>query len=245
VGVTPEVEGQASPAVTAGLRPGDRFVRVDDQTVQSYRSFVDYIDAHAGQELELVVRRNGQVVTVRATPTEVREDGELVGRLGIIVGESLIGRDRSGPIEGIADAGGGFWRMFTGSFAMIGQAFGPEGIGRIGELLVGGEERRVDDPVGIVGAARVAGQAVQAGLAEAFLEMFAFFNVFVGILNLFPLPPLDGGHLAVLGIESATGRRLDQRRLIPVTALVVAFLLLFTISLLYLDVVRPIPNPFQ
>jgi membrane-associated protease RseP (regulator of RpoE activity) len=67
----------------------------------------------------------------------------------------------------------------------------------------------------------------------------------VGILNLLPLPPLDGGHLAVLGIEQVTGRRIDQRKLIPVTALVAVFLLLFTVSLLYLDVVQPIPNPFQ
>ncbi|MGH2677670.1 MAG: site-2 protease family protein, partial [Actinomycetota bacterium] len=68
---------------------------------------------------------------------------------------------------------------------------------------------------------------------------------FVGIVNLFPLPPLDGGHLAVLGIERVTGRRIDQRKLIPITALVAGFLLLFTFSLVYLDVVRPIPNPFQ
>jgi membrane-associated protease RseP (regulator of RpoE activity) len=96
-----------------------------------------------------------------------------------------------------------------------------------------------------VGAARVSGQAVAAGQTEIFFFLFAFFNVFVGILNLLPLPPLDGGHLAVLGVESAFGRRIDQRKLIPITALVAGFLLLFTVSLLYLDVIRPIPNPFQ
>jgi membrane-associated protease RseP (regulator of RpoE activity) len=127
----------------------------------------------------------------------------------------------------------------------MGRVFGPEGLGQIGEALVGGRERTVNDPVGVVGAARAAGQAFAAGQFGSYLYLFAFFNVFVGILNILPLPPLDGGHLAVLGFEGLTGRRVDQRKLIPITALVAGFLILFTFSLLYLDVVSPIPNPFQ
>jgi membrane-associated protease RseP (regulator of RpoE activity) len=127
----------------------------------------------------------------------------------------------------------------------MGRVFGPEGLGRVGELLLGRDERSVQDPVGVVGAARVSGQAVQAGLFDVFFQLFAFFNVFVGILNLLPLPPLDGGHLAVLGFETVTGRRVDPRRLIPITALVAGFLVLFTIAITYLDLFSPIPNPFR
>jgi membrane-associated protease RseP (regulator of RpoE activity) len=134
--------------------------------------------------------------------------------------------------------------MVVRSFQAMAQVFGPEGISRIGQLLTGEVDRGVNDPVGVVGAARFSGQAVQAGFLDVFLALFAFFNVFVGILNILPLPPLDGGHLAVLGWEAVTGRRVDPRRLIPVTALVAGFLILFTVSLLYLDVVSPIPNPF-
>jgi membrane-associated protease RseP (regulator of RpoE activity) len=245
VGVAPELEGRPSPAVGAGLRAGDRFVRVDGRPVDSYRKFLDYIDSHAGEELTLVVERDGELVTVRATPTEVRDGKDLVGRLGIVVSEAVVARDRSGPVEGVADAGRAIGQMVVGSFRAMGQVFGPEGISRVAQLLTGERERSTADPVGVVGAARVSGQAVAAGQAEVFFSLFAFFNVFVGILNLLPLPPLDGGHLAVLGIERVTGRRLDQRKLVPVTAVVAAFLLLFTVSLLYLDVVRPIPNPFQ
>jgi len=135
--------------------------------------------------------------------------------------------------------------MVVDSFRAMGQVFGPEGLGRVGQLLFGGGERATTDPVGIVGAARVSGQAVAAGQLEVFFFLFAFFNVFVGILNLLPLPPLDGGHLAVLGFESLTGRRVDPRRLIPITALVAGFLILFTVAITYLDVFAPIPNPFQ
>jgi regulator of sigma E protease len=197
------------------------------------------------------VERDGRLVTVRATPTETRDGRELVGRIGIAVAPGIVGHDRSGPIEGIIDAvrgkesAPGLTDMVAGSFQAMGQVFGPEGISRVAELLTGQRERSAADPVGLVGAARVSGQAVAAGQTEVFFFLFAFFNVFVGILNLLPLPPLDGGHLAVLGVESAIGRRIDQRKLIPITALVAGFLLLFTVSLLYLDVIRPIPNPFQ
>jgi regulator of sigma E protease len=135
--------------------------------------------------------------------------------------------------------------MVVGSFRAMGQVFGPEGLRRIGQLLVGEGERTPNDPVGVVGAARVSGQAIEAGQLDVFFYLFAFFNVFVGILNILPLPPLDGGHLAVLGIEAVSGRKIDPRRLIPITAVVAGFLILFTVSLLYLDVVSPIPNPFR
>ena len=103
----------------------------------------------------------------------------------------------------------------------------------------------MNDVTGLVGAARLSGQAVQAGAFDALLLLFAGFNVFVGILNILPLPPLDGGHLAVLAVEKVSGRSIDVRRLVPLTAVVAGFLILFTISLLYLDIVSPIPNPFR
>jgi membrane-associated protease RseP (regulator of RpoE activity) len=245
VGVSEELDGRPSPASRAGLRPGDRFVRFDGRPVDDYQRFLVYIDAHSGEAIELVVERDGRRIPIQVAPTEVRDGRELVGRLGIIVSQAVIGRDRSGPIEGVADAGRAMGQLAVGSFRAMGQVFGPEGISRVTQLLTGQRDRSVEDPVGVIGAARVSGQAVAAGQTEVFFSLFAFFNVFVGILNLLPLPPLDGGHLAVLGIERLTGRRIDQRKLIPITALVAGFLLLFTVSLVYLDVVRPIPNPFQ
>jgi membrane-associated protease RseP (regulator of RpoE activity) len=245
VAVSAELEGRPSPAAEAGLRPGDRFVSVDDRPVEDYEEFLAYVEDHAGEEVGLVVEREGRRVPVTATPTEVRDGRELDGRLGIVVSEAVVGRDRSGPVEGLGDAGRAMGQLVAGSFRAMAQVFGPEGIARVAELLTGDEPRSVQDPVGVIGAARVSGQAVAAGQAEVFFSLFAFFNVFVGILNVLPLPPLDGGHLAVLGIERISGRRIDQRKLIPITALVAGFLLLFTVSLVYLDVVRPIPNPFQ
>jgi membrane-associated protease RseP (regulator of RpoE activity) len=192
------------------------------------------------------MERDGRRITRTVTPVLSEVEGERVARLGVILSAgSVLERDRAGPIEAVGQAGQGVGRLVTGSFRAMGQVFGPEGLARIGRQLVGEEPRRVTDPAGLVGVARVAGQAAEAGFLEALLELFAGFNVFVGVLNLLPLPPLDGGHLAVVAVEKVTGRRVDARKLLPLTAVVVVFLLLFFISLLYLDLTRPLPNPFR
>jgi membrane-associated protease RseP (regulator of RpoE activity) len=245
VAVEETLDGRPSPAAQIGLRPGDVFVEVDGDPIRSMDRFSEYISQRAGEEVELVVRRGDELVTLRVTPVLDEVGGASRGRLGISIQAEYRGRDRSGLVEGLVRSGEEIGSMVVGSFQAMGQVFGPEGIQRVGELLVGGGERTARDPVGVVGAARASGQAVEAGAFDVFLYLFAFFNVFVGILNILPLPPLDGGHMAVLGWEAVTGRRLDPRKLIPITAVVAGFLILFTVSLLYLDVVRPIPNPFQ
>jgi membrane-associated protease RseP (regulator of RpoE activity) len=122
--------------------------------------------------------------------------------------------------------------------------FGPAAIGRIFHLL-GGAPRAVTDPSGLVGGARLAGEAAQAGAWDTLFLLFAEFNIFVGLLNLLPLPPLDGGHIAILAVEKVTGKPVDPRRLVPVAAVVAGFLVVLTVSLLYLDIVNPVPNPFR
>lgn len=76
------------------------------------------------------------------------------------------------------------------------------------------------------------------------LLFFASFIVFVGVINLAPLPPLDGGHLVVLLLEKIRGRPVDMKKVVPVAAVVLSFLVLFTIALVYLDIVRPVTLPF-
>jgi membrane-associated protease RseP (regulator of RpoE activity) len=242
--VEERLDGVQSPAATAGLQPGDVIVEVDGIPITDDQQFSEYIGEHVEEEVRVTVLRDGRRVTVTATPVYDTVEGERRGRLGIFTQREFLGRDRLGPLQGLTRGGEELGTMVVRSFQAMAQVFGPEGISRIGQLLTGEVDRGVNDPVGVVGAARFSGQAVQAGFLDVFLALFAFFNVFVGILNILPLPPLDGGHLAVLGWEAVTGRRVDPRRLIPVTALVAGFLILFTVSLLYLDVVSPIPNPF-
>jgi len=68
-------------------------------------------------------------------------------------------------------------------------------------------------------------------------------TVFIGLLNLLPLPPFDGGHLAVLALEKIRGKAIDMRKLIPVSAAVMAFFVVFVIATVILDITKPIPSP--
>ena len=106
-----------------------------------------------------------------------------------------------------------------------------------------------DRPISVVGFVRVGGQAVKHGWAD-FLTLLVAINLFVGNLNLFPMLPLDGGHVAIATYErirSRKGRRYhaDVTKLLPLTAAVVTVLLLFGAMTIYLDIFRPIANPFQ
>jgi membrane-associated protease RseP (regulator of RpoE activity) len=239
--VEAQLEGAPSPAAVAGLRKGDELVAVDGLRVGSLDRFIAYTRARPGQEVAVTVKRGDRLVTVRATPILSSIGGKKVGRLGVILDAA---RHRVGPLTAIGRAGIQIGSLVKAIILRLGDIFGPTGVKRIGQLL-SGAPRRADDPTSIVGGARIAGQAAKAGLWDGLFEELVVFNVFVGILNLVPLPPLDGGHLAVLAYEKATGRRADVRKLVPLTALVAGFIILFVISLVYLDIVRPLPNPFQ
>jgi membrane-associated protease RseP (regulator of RpoE activity) len=119
--------------------------------------------------------------------------------------------------------------------------FGPEGIGRVVDLVFTDEPRTERDPASIVGIGRIAGSLATdpAGSFWDILYLFAVVNVFVGLLNLLPLPPFDGGHVAVLLIEKIRGRPVDMRKVIPVSAAVAAFFIVFTVAVVYVDIVKP------
>ena len=235
-----------SPAYVAGLRPGDVIVRAGTQDRPDQDAFIAYTRAHVGQPIELTILRGGRTLEVTVTPVLSPVPGEKpYGRIGIQLGQgSVMSRDRTNPFLAIGRGARTMGDLTVQLFRSLGAVFGPAAIGRIIHLL-GGAERTVTDPSGLVGGARLAGEAAQAGSWDTLFLLFAEFNIFVGLLNLVPLPPLDGGHLAVVAYEKATRRRVDPRKLVPVAAVVACFLVVLTVSLLYLDIVNPVPNPFR
>ena len=241
-GVQATLNGQASPAAVAGLQPGDEVVALEGRPVGSTDRFLTFTRSHVGQPIAITVLRHGHRITVRAAPVLSDVGGHMVGRLGIVVGE---GRQRYNPLAAIGKA-----FISTGSavkqvILALGKIFGPSGLRRIGDLLAGTRPRQTSDVVSVVGASRLAGEAVQAGAWDSLFGLLVTFNIFVGILNLVPLPPLDGGHLAVLVYEKARHRRPDLRKLVPLTAAVTGFILLLAVSLVYIDLTSPVPNPFR
>ena len=242
--VEPTLSGQVSPAAQAGMRPGDEIVAVDGRPIRSPDAFITYTRAHVGVPMKLTLRRDGREIVLTVTPVLARIPGERqpVGRLG--VGLDAV-RERADPFTAIGRS-----VIVTGQttkevVTRLGEVFGPSALRRVGKLLVGSGERSPSDAIGVVGATRVAGQAARAGAWDFFIFLLVGFNIFVAILNLVPLPPLDGGHLAILAYEKLRRRKPDIRKLVPLTALVTSFIILFALAITYLDIVNPIPTPFR
>jgi membrane-associated protease RseP (regulator of RpoE activity) len=109
----------------------------------------------------------------------------------------------------------------------------------------GGGEVRDGGPIGIVGITRLAGQAVANNQWAIFIAILIQLNIVVGVFNLLPLPPMDGGYLAFVLWQVVTRREVDLRKVVPVAALIVGLLVMLTVGLVWLDITNPVPYPFR
>jgi membrane-associated protease RseP (regulator of RpoE activity) len=232
------INGRPSPAVQAGIRSGDVIVRIDGIENPTTDQVREVVQSGKDRAVVLDVRHGDQVRTVTVTPVFDRNPDIRYWRIGVSFDDRL---ERAGFVGAFTGAGAQLWHSSAATVGSLGRVFGPQGIGRVFDLLFGGAQRTINDPTGTVGVARAAGDiASQAGFG-ALLFLLAGVNVFVGILNLLPIPPFDGGHLAVLAWEKIRGRKVDARKLVPVTMVVVIFLMVWFVSITYLDIFKPIP----
>ena len=234
--------GRPSPAAAAGLRPGDEVVAINGAPVGSREQLVRFTRQHIGEPVAVTVIRDGRRFTLTVTPVLAQVGRQRVGRLGVVLGGV---RERANPIAATGRAVVEVGSVAKAIVVRLDDVFGLSALKKIGQVLIGSRPRTTEDPASIVGGARLAGEAVEAGAWDYLFNLLIVFNIFVGIVNLVPLPPLDGGHLAVLAYEKVRRRRPDLRKLVPVTALVAAFMILLVVSLTYIDIVEPLPNPFR
>jgi membrane-associated protease RseP (regulator of RpoE activity) len=243
-----------SPALAAGLQPGDTVVAYDGQRIDDWQQLQEAIRASAGRDVAVVVNRAGQQQTLTLTPVVRERDGEQVGVVGLT---PQIGAERQGPVEALGASAAQVGNLTVATFR--GLAAIPAAIPALLNSTFGTAERSVEGLVGPVGIARISGEVVEgeAPLAlriASFLGIMAGINVFIGIFNLLPLLPLDGGHLAVLGFERARagiyrllGRpdpgRVDLNRLLPAAYLVIALFIGLSVLLLVADVLNPVTLP--
>lgn len=206
----------ASPGERAGLQAGDRIRTAGGRPVGSWQDFVQIVRASAGRPLPLQVERDGRMLAVVATPEAQRDEGGAgtIGYIGVGVDVPVVHR-RFGPIEAIGEG-----VRETGS--KVGFI-----VGALGRLVSGQESARSVGSVLTIG--KVSGDAARLGL-EAFLGFMALFSINLAVLNLLPIPILDGGHLLFLGIEAVRGRPLsvEQRvRLSHVGMIVIVGIMLW------------------
>lgn len=250
-----------TPAGQAGFEPGDRIAGAEGVAFDSWPEIRRFIQNHPGEQVDFRVERDEEMVEVTATIGKAifskngelvvsEQDGELrsprsgeevLGFLG--VSPELVYESYS-VTGAVAEAGQLTWTVTVDSVKAIPKVFVPVFNGELWGALSGEEERTVDGPIGVVGAGRIAGESVQTGNYLRLIGLIVGFTIIVGILNLLPLPPLDGGHLAVVAYEAITGRTVDIRKLIPVAAAVISFFVLLFLAVLYLDIARPLETPF-
>jgi membrane-associated protease RseP (regulator of RpoE activity) len=240
----PLSQGTASPAQTSGLQAGDQIVTVAGQEVTSFEQLRNALADKGGQQITVEYVRDGERRSTTVTP--VRQDGR--GFLGFQPSEET---RRVGVLAAIPQAVDLFWDTTVATVKGLGgfvtgladrmsapQAAPAGGGGGGGEVSGGG-------PIGIVGITRLAGQAVANNQWAIFVAILIQLNIVVGVFNLLPLPPMDGGYLAFVLWQVVTRREVDLRKVVPVAALIVGLLVMLTVGLVWLDITNPVPYPFR
>jgi membrane-associated protease RseP (regulator of RpoE activity) len=241
-----------SPAQQAGFQVGDRILSYDGNVPRDWDELPPYIRPRAGKPITFVVDRHGRPVTLVATPTEVTRDGQTVGFIGVGAKPAV---ETVNPAVGVVRATKDVGQLTYRSVGALASFFAPHSLRNYADQLTGSprqgstSDQDANRPVSIVGVVRIAGQAADTGIFSV-LELFVLLNIFVGVFNLVPLLPLDGGHVAIATYErirSRRGRRYqaDVGKMLPFTAAVVAALLVLGATSIWLDIVRPVANPFQ
>ncbi|TGQ35180.1 MULTISPECIES: RIP metalloprotease RseP [unclassified Mesorhizobium] len=192
-----------SPAEKAGILPGDRFVKVDGSTVETFADVQRLVQGRAGDAIAFTMLRGGKEITLTATPEPMEQQDALGNKIKVAV----IGVANSTEL--------GQPRVITyNPVGAVGAAVEETGhvIQRTGQFLqrflVGREDKcQLGGPIKI---AKMSGQAAKLGF-EWLVQLVAFLSVGIGILNLLPIPPLDGGHLLFYGVEAVVRRPVSER----------------------------------
>ncbi|MEH6461497.1 RIP metalloprotease RseP [Chitinimonas sp. JJ19] len=191
-----------SAAALAGLQGGDQLLQVEGKPIAGPGAFVAAIQARAGLPTRLEVLRAGQVRQLVVTPQAIVEHGRTIGRIGAGVGmdiaalQSLQQQKRYGPVEAAGRALKQTWATSALSLRMMWRMLQ-------GNVSV----KQLSGPVAI---ADYAGQSAKIGL-RAYLEFLCLISISLGVLNLLPVPVLDGGHLMYYSAELLRGRPVSER----------------------------------
>lgn len=238
-------DGVVLPASMAGIEAGDRIVAVNGAATDDWNVFVSNVQSRPGEQVQLRVDRGGEFLSIETTLAQDSETGS--GLLGVRA-EQLVVYETVGLPTAAIRAFGDLGRSIVDSLRGLWTLF--SNLGSVADRIVSppGDPSTSSDlgtrPVSVVGIVHLASNS-SLGWSERLL-MFALVNVFLGVFNMMPLPPFDGGHLAVATYErwrerAGRGRYLsDPRALAPVVAVVVTALALLAVGLLYLDIANPI-----
>jgi len=241
-----------SPAKNAGILAGDQIISINGVEYTEWAQAVRVIRSSAGKQLDITVNRNGGLIDILVTPAFRDLDGEKIGVLGVV---NKVGTVTYAPITAVSKAGSFTIEILQNSLTALISL--PSKIPDLINQTFGNEERDPEGLVGVVGVARVSGETAETKALTGrekiatFVLIIASLNLFVGMFNLLPLLPLDGGHMAVAIADGVRNTRakakglakpapFDVERLTPIT--MVVFILMASLSLLLLtaDILNPV-----
>lgn len=245
------------PAGSAGVRPGDTLVAVDGRRINAFTDLRSYVIARPGQTVDLVVRRGdegGQELSIPVTLDSVQRLGQAEGQASTVgaIGITAAPVDNAfasyGPLEAVPASARLTGQMLRATVDGL-AAFPAKIPGVVASIF--GAERDVNGPVSVIGASQTGGELVERDLWSSFWMMLAALNLFLALFNLVPLPPLDGGHIAVIlwerlrdGLRRSRGLPpggpADYTKLMPLTYAMAGLLLVVGVFVMVADVVNPV-----
>ncbi|RCX08066.1 RIP metalloprotease RseP [Marinomonas foliarum] len=186
---------------TAGFEPGDEILSIDGQSVVSWQQVVASVQSSPNQALSMKVQRKQDVINLTLLPKYMERDGKVIGYAGLAVvppvwDESLIRERRYGVFEALSYGVEQTHKMVSLT------------VSSIGKMLQG--LISVDNLSGPITIAKVASASADSGV-QSFLKFMAYLSVSLGVLNLLPIPMLDGGHLVFFGIEAIRRKPVSER----------------------------------
>ncbi|OOZ37080.1 sigma E protease regulator RseP [Solemya velesiana gill symbiont] len=230
--VVPPVIGELVPgeaASVAGIRSGDRILSVDGEHVPDWGEFLTYVRAHPGQKVELEVERGLERLSISLVVGSREANGETIDRIGagVHIPEELY-RDyrvevRYGPVEAVGEAVVKTWDMSLFMLKMLGR------------MVTG--EASVKNLSGPISIAQTAGKSASYGLVY-FLKFLALISISLGVLNLLPIPVLDGGHLLFFLVEGVKGSPMSEEAQIQSQKIGMLILLALMGLAFYVDIAR-------
>ncbi|HXB37619.1 MAG TPA: M50 family metallopeptidase [Acidimicrobiales bacterium] len=251
--------GKATPAVLAGLKTGDVIVSIDGKTFNNPNAATDIIKRSTGKQLVLGVERDGRLIQLEATPRSgkgIVVDGSKLADHGYLGFSPATAMSSVNAVQAPGAAVSTIWSVTDQEAHGIGQIFSPSGLSSLWHQLtnsnyankVANNPATAPRPESIIGIAHIGAQAEQSNVESVLLLLIAI-NIVFGILNMLPMIPLDGGHVAIAAYEwirTKKGQayyRADITKLFPVAAVFIGILAFVSLSAMYLDITHPINFP--
>ena len=219
-----------SAGARAGLRAGDKLLAVDGQQIANGSQFVSMVSGSPNRNISIEVERNGERLSIVAAVPRVMDQGRAIGRLGISLKEGalvwppgLIEIHRSGPMDALAIGVKKTWEMSALTVQMLWRMLN----GQVSPKNISG----------VVSIAEFAGISAYLGLT-AYMSFLAIISVSLGVLNLMPVPLLDGGQVVYQGVEAIKGSPISERMQIFGQQVGIALLVVLMSLAFYNDISR-------